>query len=539
MQIQNAAAFMGQSHIFCPNSRIDRSSIESASLLDRTQELHPQPFSMGLLIVNAEATKEEKQSLDLNLEVTEKSACERVVKVTIPEKDVERYFNKQFEELVPKAEVPGFRVGKAPRNLVESMFRKQVADQVKGSLLMDSLAQISETEDFSAISEPDIDFEQVSIPDKGDMEFTFHIEVRPEFDMPEWRGLELERPERDFTDQDIEERIQLISRNMSDVVPVDEAVQMDDLIICNITASHDGNVVSEAKEESITVKQSLNLADCVIEDFGKLVVGAEADQTVSTKVEISKYADNEDLQGKEVEIAFEILDVKRLEAKSTEDIAEKIGLGSVEELKELIQKSMEERLEYAQREKVRNQISSVLTKTADFDLPPDLLRRQSRRELERNAIELRSSGFSEEEITYRQNVLRQNILERTEVLLKEHFILERIAEEQDVEDAPEDYELEIARIAMQRNDSPRRVRAKLERTGQMDALRNLIIERKVIALITEQAKFTATEFSMNDEEESNSSAISFFAAGGSDNLIPEAKYDDKPEAKPLPTAKNS
>ena len=477
--------------------------------------------------MNAEAVNEEvndeKAKLDLNIEVTEKSACERDVKVTIPEKDVQRYFNEQFEELVPKAEVPGFRVGKAPRNLVESMFRKQVADQVKGSLLMDSLAQISDSEDFSAISEPDIDFEQVSIPDKGDLEFTFRIEVRPEFEMPEWRGLELERPERDFTDADIDDRIKMISVNMSDVVPVDEPVQLDDLIICNITTKHDGDVIAESKEESINVKEKLNLSDCVIEDFGKLVVGAEADETRSTKVEVSKYAENEELQGKEVEISFEILDVKRLESKSPEDLTEKLGLESVDELRNLIKNSMEERLEYAQREKVRDQISTLLTKTTNFELPPDLLRRQSRRELERQMIELRASGFSEEEVTYRQNLLRQNILERTEVLLKEHFILERISEEQDIEDEAHDYELEIARIAAQRNDSPRRVRAKLERNGQMDALRNLIIERKVIALITEHANFKATEFTMQDEEESNSSSLTFFAAGGSDSAHPRSQ----------------
>jgi trigger factor len=117
----------------------------------------------------------------------------------------------------------------------------------------------------------------------------------------------------------------------------------------------------------------------------------------------------------------------------------------------------------------------------------------------------------------RENALRKNVLEKTATALKEHFILERIAEEENIEDEPQDYEVEINRIAMQQNDSPRRIRAKLERSGQMDSLRNMIIEGKVIAKITEEAEFTAPE------DQSDTTALNFFAAGESAS-IPEAKY---------------
>jgi trigger factor len=134
---------------------------------------------------------------------------------------------------------------------------------------------------------------------------------------------------------------------------------------------------------------------------------------------------------------------------------------------------------------------------------------------------MQSSGFSEQEIVARENLLRKNILEKTATLLKEHFILERIAEDESVEETQQDFEIEIARIAAQQNDSPRRVRAKLERNGQMDSLRNMIIEGKVIDLITENATFTATEY--QDSEANDQSAIDFFA-GGETVDIPVAKY---------------
>ena len=177
-----------------------------------------------------------------------------------------------------------------------------------------------------------------------------------------------------------------------------------------------------------------------------------------------------------------------------------------------------------------------LTESADWELPPDLLRRQSKRELDRSVMELRSSGFGEDEIIARENRLRKNILERTERLLKEHFILERIAEEEDVQESPEDYDVEIARLAAQQNDSPRRIRARIERQGQMDSLRNMIIERKVIEMITEAAKVDATPYKTDEEE--TTTAINFFVAGGgAGEAIPEAKYEDGGPSEPLPTGK--
>ena len=79
------------------------------------------------------------------------------------------------------------------RKLVEHRYRKEVADQVRGSLLLDSMTQITESEDFVAISEPEFDPTAVELPDDGPLKFEFDIEVRPEFDLPNWKGLSIER----------------------------------------------------------------------------------------------------------------------------------------------------------------------------------------------------------------------------------------------------------------------------------------------------------------------------------------------------------
>lgn len=478
-----------------------------------------------------EPVEVETPKLQLDMKVESTSACERHVTVTIPRDDIDRYFQKQFDELLPKAEVPGFRIGKAPRKLVENKFRNQVADQVKGSLLMDSLAQISDGDQFAAISEPDLDFETIELPNDGPLTYEFNIEVRPEFDLPDWNGLKLDKPEHEFSEDEINRTANSIFGRVLDLVPVEDEIQKDDYVVLNITAKHKGKVVAELEEESIQLRPKLIFSDATLDNFEKLMLGGKAGDEKSAKVTVSEFSEQEDLQGEAIELDFEILDVKRLDTSG--DISEKVGMSS-DELRKMVVESLERRLEYDQRQMIREQISQTLTESAKWELPPDLLKRQSRREMERAVIEMRSSGFSEDAIRAQENRLRQNILERTEKMLKEHFILERIAEEQNVEDSPADYELEIQRLAAQRNDSPRRVRARLERTGQMDTLRNMIIEQKVIELIKEQAKFKSVKY--DSTETDDTVGVEFYVAGKPNTEIPEAKYETG-ESEALPVTK--
>ncbi len=116
---------------------------------------------------------------------------------------------------------------------------------------------------------------------------------------------------------------------------------------------------------------------------------------------------------------------------------------------------------------------------------------------------------------------------------KEHFILERLAEDFEIDADPPDYDLEVERIADQSNESPRRVRARLEKQGQMDSLRNQIIERKVIEMICDEAEFTDVPLEARPDDVF---AVDFTLSGGHDTSeIPEAKHGGEAEELRKPT----
>lgn len=471
---------------------------------------------------SAGADDQEQEDLDLDVEIASPSACERHVTVTISRKDVDRYLDEAYSGMMATASVPGFRVGRAPRKLVESRFKDEVGEQIKGSLLMDSLGQISEQQSFTAISEPDLNLEAVEVPDEGPMIFEFNIEVRPEFDLPKWRGLTVKRPVREFTDDDIDNHKQQMLGRYGQLAPFEGAARDGDYVAARVTTRHDGRQVSREDELVVRIRPKLSFVDGQLEGFADLMSGVKQGDTRTATMTLSNDAPNVEFRGKEVEIEFEVLEVKQLKLPElTPDFLEEMGdFESEEQLDEAIRSNLERQLTYEQQQKARAQITAELTKQADWELPPGLLKRQSARELERAVMELRSAGFSEAEIRARENSLLQNSTQSTSRALKEHFILERIAEDESLEAEEGDFDREIMLMAMQSGESPRRVRAQIEKRGLMDVLQNQIVERKVLDMVQEAAKFEDEPY---EPSQVDTEAINV-AAGGGDGAadIPDA-----------------
>ena len=436
------------------------------------------------------------QSLNLDVSIDKVSTCQRRVKVSIPREDIVRYQDEALGELVPSALLPGFRPGRAPRRLVGSRFKTELSDQIRSKLLTDAMTQVSEQQKLAPISEPELDVAAVLLPEDGPMTFEFSIEVRPEFELPKWKGLSITRPAREIADTDVDEALANLLAERGRFVPHDGSPSMGDLVVANLRFRDGDRLLSEASEAEIVVRPKLSFADAELPGFDALVKKAKAGSTVKAKVRVADGAAVEDLRGKEVDLEVDILEVKKHELpEMTPSLLEELGgFDSEDALKGLVRKQLDGQLEWHRRRQVRQQVASALTASASWDLPPDLLKRQAQRELERAILELRRSGFDDDAIRRHVNELRQSVLASTARALKEHFILERIAEEEGIADSAADYDEEIRAIAAQSGESPRRVRAGLERRGLMDVLRNQIIERKTVDLITSEAKFKDVPF---------------------------------------------
>lgn len=468
-------------------------------------------------------SQQEQPKLSLQVEIKKPSACERRIVVRVARTDIDRYFDKEFSELMPQAQVPGFRPGRAPRKLVEKHFRKQIAEKVKLQVIYDAVEQINQEYQLTPISEPDLDIDAIELPSEGDMLFEFELEVRPEFDLPQWKGLKLRVPHREITDEDVQYHLDQVLENRGRLTPHDGPAQAGDYISADIVFRCDGKELTRYKELLVPLREKLSLADGEIADFGKAMEGVSPGETRTLSALITGENADEELRGRQAEAEFHVLEVKRIvKAELTPEFLEELGgYQSEAELRDAIRDMLANQVQYNRRKAAREQVSQLLTEAADWELPPQLLKRQTDREFRRAVMELEASGFSEEMVLAQANQLHRNASKMVAEALKEHFILERIAEEEKITVDEADFDREIALLAQQRRESPRRIRAQLEKAGGMDVLTNQIIERKVLDLILENAQYEQVPFEFPKRVEAALN-ISICAVPTAD--IPEAEH---------------
>ncbi len=441
---------------------------------------------------NAEAAadgSEPKIKLHQTVESKDVGPCKKYVKVTISREDVDRLIDGKFKELASDAVIPGFRPGKAPRSIVVRKFRKQVDDQVKMELLVSSLEQMADEQDFAALSMPNIDPGKMEIPKDGPFVYEFEVEVRPEFDLPNYKGLKIKRPTRKITEDDVRrEELRVLSQH-GQLVPKPEGnAEIGDYLIADMITRWLGKEIGQAKELKLRVDDTLAFKDAIAKGFLNKVRGAKAGDTFEIDMEMTEAAASDFLKGQTVQAMITVQEVKKLRLPElTHEFLHTFGLHTPEQFHEYINIILEKRLEYEQRQSARAQILQQLTAESKWDLPHDLLQRQAAKAFQRRVMEMREMGITEEEIKARQRMLERDVIQSSAASLQEHFVLQKVADLEKIDINEDDLNAEIESIADQRNESPRRLRAQLERDGLLDALASQMVERLALSLIMDTA----------------------------------------------------
>lgn len=431
-----------------------------------------------------------KTKLALDVEITDVGPCKKHLKVSIARPDIERQFNESLDSTKKEAFVPGFRPGHAPRQLVEKRYRKQVAEQVKSTLLMAALEQLDEEHKLNPITQPQLDVESIELPDDGPMMFEMDVEVRPDFPLPAYKALTVRRPVKEIGEADVDQQLKLFLERYAQLVPkLEGGAELGDFVTADLRFHRDGKTLNEAKEIQFRLQPELRFQDGSVPNVGETLVGVKPGETRETDAQIGSSSPDPELRGQTIRVAFEVKDLKSLRLPEVDGgFLNRIGFDTEASLREALKGVLERRLKAQQRQAVRREVLDQLIKETPFDLPADLVSRQEKTILRRTVLQLKQDGFSEAEIRAREAEIRANAHESTLRSLKEFFILAKIAEAEDVKVEDEDLDAEIESIAERSDESARRVRSRVEKEGLADAIASEVLERKTIDRILEFVK---------------------------------------------------
>ncbi len=435
-----------------------------------------------------EANQPYKLSLKVNIDSV--GPCRKHVRVTVPRFDIDHFSQEALKEIVQSAAVPGFRKGRVPASLAQKKFKSDISNSVRQRVLMQSLEQLADENTLDPINEPDFDIESLTIPEQGDFEYEFDVEVRPDFELPQYDGLKIERPLREVSSKDVDGYLSRFLAQYSVNESHDGPAEANDFVVAAVEFTRDGAPFRKISSVELQLKPTIRFRDAEIQGFDQLMSGAVSGTEKSIEVTISHEAEQVEMRGEKLNakiIVGEVLRQKLPELNTA--FFERIGYHDLGALREEIRGMLERQVIYDQRQAVRRQVIEKITESATWELPEQLVLKQTENALRREILEMEQAGFTTQQIMARENELRQNAITTTRQALKEHFVLDKIAEHEKVEVTPADMESEIQLMAIQRGENPRRVRARLIKTGVIENLEAQIRERKAVDIVLKSAVF--------------------------------------------------
>ncbi len=463
---------------------------------DKKSEVAEEQQSEVVAEEKPEASKDEEESkAPANIVTIEDAGpCKKKVLVEIPEEAIKKATDEQFSDLHKEAEVPGFRKGRAPRRLLEKRFGKDVAEQVKLKLLADASDSALKDNELQTLGEPDVDFENIELPDEGPLKFDFEVEVRPEFDLPPLEGIPVTKTKLEVSDEQVDREVKQMQRLSGVWTPRDEAdaVEAEDQIVADVLLKVEGVDEEEKLDNSeVYVRANGFVGAIPVEKLDELLIGAKAGETKETSVDVPKTFFREEYRGKKVGVKIEVKDVKWLKpGELDENLFKQIGVEDEEELRERIQDTLQGRLEEQGRTEMTEQIYKHLLDNTDFELPLDVVGQQATMVLQRQYSNLIMRGLSREQLEEQIEQLKASSEQQAEQQLKTFFIMDKIAEKLDISVNEEEINGHIAQLAMQRQQRPEQMREQMARDGSLDQFSLEVRQNKCIAKLLESAEVT-------------------------------------------------
>lgn len=439
----------------------------------------------------AKGKTEETKEIKNKVKVSDSGPCKKKVAIEIPEEKIKQALEADYAELRAEAVVPGFRKGKAPMRLVEKRFGKDISEQVKLKLIAEATDEALKDKKVDSIGQdPDVDIEAIELPESGAMKFEFEVEVRPEFDLPELDGIDVEKPKIEVTDKQVKEEMGELQKRAGLWQPAEGAkAEIDDQVIADVVVKIEGSDEDAQKDATeIFVRNSGTVAGVPVSDLDKLLVGAKAGDTKTTTVDVPATFYNEEYREKKVDLEIKVDEVKKLvPAELNEDFFKRFGVENEDELKNAIRENAEDMIEQQSRNAMSASVRQYLLDKTKFDLPGDVVADQSQRLLQRQYINMMMQGMDREKIEEQMEELRTSSEEQAKEQLKYFFIMDKIAEKLEVEVNDAEINSHIAQVAAQRGRRPEKMREDMIKDGSLAQFSIQVREEKCIEKILEKA----------------------------------------------------
>jgi trigger factor len=425
--------------------------------------------------------------------VTKVAPTQVELEIPLAEEEIVAAQQRAFTRLARNVKMPGFRPGKVPRHLFEQTYGTHVIE----SEALDDLAPVVyeralQEHDLEPLGRPEIEI----LPHEADKPTRLRakVEVRPELQLGEYRGVEVEITAQTVDDADVERSLQTLRKERATLVPVERPAKIGDVVTLDYSGKIDDNVVEGT---TATGQQTELLEERFVPGFAAGIAGMSAGETKTFTVTFPLDYAQQELAGKDVSFTVTVHDVKEIELPELDDEFAKAVSESqtLDDLKAEIRRRLEAVALSRRRRAVGNAVIEKLLASIDVPIPQGALEREVESMLAETAQDAQRAGFSSldeyaERVGETMDGLRERYRQEAMARVKGTFVIEAIAKAEHVEATPDEVKDEIDALARRYGQPAERMRKALR--NRLDGIREGIVRSKTLDLLVDSAQVRET-----------------------------------------------
>lgn len=437
----------------------------------------------------------------MKTELIEVSPTQREIKIEIEPEAVREVYNKVSKKYAKSAQVPGFRKGFAPVDVVRVRYKNEIKQDVLQELIAPKVTEAIQEHELSPLAEPQLHLdnaENVKLNGSEPVNLHVHVEIMPEIPSPEFKGLEVTRRVKPVEDNELEQIIDERRQQFASLIPVeDRASEEGDMVVVDLV----GIFTDDSNAEPISAENvEIKLGDEGIEkSFTDNLVGVKEDEVKEFTIEYPQDFSSPALAGKTLNYKATIKSVGKLELPEKDDEwAQSLdqGFESMKDLREKLKADLEQ-VSYTEADnRVRNELIAKLIESYPFEVPNALIDMQARNLLNNFGQDLAQRGvdLSKVEKDFIEMAYSQ-MRTQAERDVRGAMLLEKVAEIVEAEVSSEEIAAEIDQMANYYQVTPEEIRKSLsQQEGGEANIANSLRTRKAVEALVENAKITDGEW---------------------------------------------
>jgi trigger factor len=414
------------------------------------------------------------------------------VRVELDAAAVDAAFDAIIKDFQKQAVLPGFRPGKAPRDMVIKKYAADIKDEAKRKLIGENYRKAIEEQKLQVIGYPDI--EEVQFERGQPLQFTATVETSPEFQLPEYKGLPAVLEPKTVTDADLERALELLRNQHVKYETVTRPLAKGDVAVVNYTGTSEGKPITELAPTAKGLTEQKNFwvetADesTFIPGFAAQLIGAQAGEKRTVNVDFPADFVTPQLQGKKGVYEVELAEVKEKVLPTLDDeLARKFGADNLETFKANVRKDLENELQYSRSRAVRNQVVQGLLSKVNFDLPETAVAAETRNVVYDIVRQNTQRGIGRELIEKQKEEIYAHATGSAKERVKLAFLVGRIAEQEKITVTQEDVFRKAQQLAMMYQISLDQFLKDLKKRDGVNELYEQVLHEKVLELLEKSA----------------------------------------------------